>query len=133
MEQFNYKEWKKNPQRKVVMRSGEEVTVKGYKTGYDYPVEVELINGNYNYYTKDGVFIDGARDERDLFFADDVGDKAQPKTINGIYWRKAKAGHNFGKDTVVLYNGDPDVRLVRCAVYDCIYIHIEDLLKLPKE
>lgn len=50
-----------------------------------------------------------------------------------IKWRKAKAGHNFGKDTVVLYNGDPDARLVRCAVNDCIYIHVEDLLKLPKE
>lgn len=50
-----------------------------------------------------------------------------------ITWRKAKAGHNFGKDTVVLYNGDPDARLVRCAVNDCIYIHVEDLLKLPKE
>lgn len=50
-----------------------------------------------------------------------------------LRWRKAKAGKNFGKDTIVLYNGDPDARLVRCAVYDCIYIHVEDLLKLPKE
>ena len=48
-----------------------------------------------------------------------------------IKWRKAKAGKNFGKDTVVIYDGDPDARLVRCAVYDCKYIHVEDLLNLP--
>ena len=48
-----------------------------------------------------------------------------------IVWRKAKAGKNFGKDTVVIYDGDPDARLVRCAVYDCKYIHVEDLLNLP--
>ena len=48
-----------------------------------------------------------------------------------IKWRKAKAGKNFGKDTIVIYDGDPDARLVRCAVYDCKYIHVEDLLNLP--
>lgn len=63
------------------------------------------------------------------------GDSNKSRNIKkgNIVWRKAKAGHNFGKDTVVLYNGDPDARLVRCAIYDCIYIHVEDLLKLPKE
>ena len=55
------------------------------------------------------------------------------ETINGLVWRKAKAGHNFGKDTIVLYDGDPDARMVRCAVYDCKYIHVEDLLRLPVE
>lgn len=48
-----------------------------------------------------------------------------------IVWRKAKAGKNFGKDTVVINDGDPDARLVRCAVYDCKYIYVEDLLNLP--
>lgn len=50
-----------------------------------------------------------------------------------LMWRRAKAGHNFGKDTVVIPDGDPDARLVRCAVHDCIYISIEDLKKLPIE
>ena len=51
----------------------------------------------------------------------------------GLMWRRAKAGRNFGKDTVVLNDGDPDARLVKCAVYDCLYIHVEDLKKLPIE
>lgn len=46
-------------------------------------------------------------------------------------WRRAKAGRSFGKDTIVLYDGDPDPRLVKCAVNDCIYIHVDDLKKLP--
>lgn len=50
-----------------------------------------------------------------------------------LMWRRAKAGHNFGKDTVVIPDGDPDARLVRCAVHDCIYISVEDLKKLPIE
>ena len=50
-----------------------------------------------------------------------------------VMWRRAKAGRAFGKDTIVLYDNDPDARLVKCAVNDCYYIHIEDLKKLPKE
>lgn len=53
--------------------------------------------------------------------------------MNEIKWRRAKAGTNFGKDTVVVYDGDPDARLVRCAVHDCFYIHVEDLMELPTE
>ena len=46
-------------------------------------------------------------------------------------WRHAKAGKNFGKDTVIIPDHEDEARLVRCAVYDCRYIHVEDLLKLP--
>ena len=141
MEQFSYKEWKKNPERKVVMSSGEEVTVKGYKEHYDYPVEVELTNGKYEYYTKDGVYINGAYDERDLFFADDVEDEAQPiaqpKATNCLYWRKCKAGYKFPSDAIVIPDDvrttDGDPRLVRCAVWDSKYILIDELKKLPVE
>lgn len=135
MERFSYKEWKKNPERKVVMRSGEEVTVEGYKTGYDYPVEVKLTNGEYRYYTKDGVYIIGARNEWDLFFADDVVKYAEPKTINGLCWRKCQAGYKFPSDAIVIPDDerttDRDPRLVRCAVWDSKYILVEDLKKLP--
>lgn len=135
MEQFSYKEWKKNPQRKVVMRSGEEVTIKGYQTGYDYPVEVELTSGVYSYYTKDGAFINGARDERDLFFAYDYEYISQPEATNGLCWRKCKAGYKFPSDAIVIPQDerttDTDPRLVRCAVWDSIYILVSDLKKLP--
>ena len=58
----------------------------------------------------------------------------EPKEeLKPVVWRRAKSGRNFGKDTVVLYDGDPDARMVRCAVYDCKYIHVEDLLRLPVE
>jgi len=137
MEQFNYTEWKKNPERKVVTRCGEEVIVRGLKTNYEYPVEVERSAGNYDYYTKDGVFIKGAYDERDLFFADDVEDKAQPETTNGLCWRKCKAGYKFPSDAIVIPQDerttDTDPRLVRCAVWDSIYILVSDLKKLPIE
>lgn len=50
-----------------------------------------------------------------------------------IKWKRAKAGRNFGKDTIVIPDGDTDARLVRCAVYDCIYIPVEDLMQFPIE
>lgn len=50
-----------------------------------------------------------------------------------ICWKRAKAGRNFGKDTIIIPDGDKDARLVRCAVYDCIYILVEDLLQFPIE
>ena len=51
-----------------------------------------------------------------------------------IGWRTAKAGRNFGKDTLVIPidTQNSDARLCRCAVWDCYYISIEDLKLLPK-
>lgn len=51
--------------------------------------------------------------------------------MEGLKWRRAKAGRNFGEDTLVISDGDPDARLVRCAVYDCIYISVNELKRLP--
>lgn len=138
MEKFSYKEWKKNPERKVVTRSGEEVTVRGYKARYEYPVEVQLNNGNYEYYTQDGVYIKGAHDEqRDLFFAYDSVYISQPEATNGLCWRKCKAGYKFPSEAIVIpqdsRTNDTDPRLVKCAVWDSKYILIEDLKKLPEE
>ena len=60
------------------------------------------------------------------------------KTTGYPHWQKAKAGRNLGKDAIVIYDGDPDARLervsmVRCAINDCKFIYIEDLLNLPTE
>ena len=140
MEQFSYKEWKKNPERKVVMRSGEEVTVIGYLKGLVYPVKVKRTNGNNVFYAENGDFEKGAYDERDLFFAD-VKDKAQPiaqpEATNCLYWRKCKAGYKFPSDAIVIPDDvrttDHDPRLVRCAVWDSKYILIDELKKLPVE
>ena len=137
MEQFNYDEWKKNPERKVVTRTGEEVTITGYKTRYEYPVEVLRTNGNYEYYTKNGVYIKGAYDERDLFFAYDSVYISQPEATNGLCWRKCHAGYRFPSDAIIIpddkHTTDRDPRLVRCAVWDSIYILVSDLKKLPIE
>lgn len=62
-----------------------------------------------------------------------TGRKAQTRQVGGLMWRHAEAGRSFGKDTIVLYDGDPDARLVRCAVNDCIYISVDELKKLPVE
>lgn len=137
MEQFSYEEWKKNPQRKVVTRSGEEVTVKGYATGGNYPVKVERANGFYDFYTENGAYIKGAHDKCDLFFAYDSVYISQPEATNGLCWRKCKAGYKFPSDAIVIPNDerttDRDPRLVRCAVWDSIYILVSDLKKLPIE
>ena len=55
-----------------------------------------------------------------------------------VMWHRAKAGRSLGKDAIVVYDGDPDARLervsmVKCAIHDCKYIYVEDLLKLPVE
>lgn len=53
--------------------------------------------------------------------------------MSTIKWHKAKAGRAFGKDTIVLYDNDPDARLVKCAFNDCWYIYIDELKTLPKD
>ena len=135
MERFSYTEWKKNPERKVVTRKGEEVSVKGYKTGYHYPVKVELNNGDYIYYTDGGNYVEGSISELDLFFAYDCVYISQPEATNGLCWRKCHAGYKFPSDAIVIPDDerttDRDPRLVRCAVWDSKYILIDDLKKLP--
>lgn len=46
-----------------------------------------------------------------------------------LKWKKAKAGTKFPGDTIAIPVGieDQDQRLVRMAVYDCIYIPVEEL------
>lgn len=50
-------------------------------------------------------------------------------------WRRCKAGTAFKSDTIVIPDdpntNDRDPRLVRCAVWDSIYISVDDLRKLP--
>ena len=54
---------------------------------------------------------------------------------NEIKWKRAKAGETFGGDAVVIRvdSDDTDARLGRFAVYDCIYISVAELRKLPIE
>lgn len=45
-------------------------------------------------------------------------------------WRMCKAGYKFDSDAIVIGLGeDKDPRLVRCAVNDCSYILVKDLIK----
>lgn len=52
-----------------------------------------------------------------------------------LKWKRAKAGHKFDGDTIAIPVGieDKAPRLVRCAIYDCIYISVSELRKLPIE
>ena len=50
-----------------------------------------------------------------------------------IKWKRMKMGYRFPADALVIYDGDPDPRLSRCAVYDGYYILVKDLYALPKE
>lgn len=140
MEQFSYEEWKKNPQRKVVSRRGNEVKDIQYcNTPHIYCIKAKECD-YFVTYTKNGEYLQGTENDLDLFFAD-VEDKAQPiaqpEATNGLYWRKCKAGYKFPSDAIVIPNDerttDRDPRLVKCAVWDSIYILIEDLKTLPIE
>ena len=65
----------------------------------------------------------------------DSEDNKQP--TEEIRWRKCKAGYKFPSDAIVIPQDerttDTDPRLVRCAVWDSIYILVSDLKKLPIE
>lgn len=56
---------------------------------------------------------------------------------NKLVWRKCHAGYKFPSDAIVIPQDerttDTDPRLVRCAVWDSIYILVSDLKKLPIE
>lgn len=54
---------------------------------------------------------------------------------NELKWKRAKAGETFGGDAVVIRvdSEDTDARLGRFAVYDCMYIRVDELRKLPVE
>ena len=84
------------------------------------------------YVSEGGKMLSWRDHEFDLFMYETTDYVKEDETETPVLkWRRAKAGRNFGKDTIVIPDNDPDPRLVRCAVYDCKYIHVEDLLKLP--
>lgn len=61
---------------------------------------------------------------------------AKVEQVGVLKWRKCKAGYKFPSDAIVIPQGvpqDTDPRLVKCAVWDSIYILVEDLKKLPIE
>lgn len=137
MEQFNYDEWKKNPKRKVVTRDGRVVEIIDYNPRLiAYPVKVKVENrilqvapnGKYDAFKKS---------KNDLFFLYDIVYIPQPEATNGLRWRKCQAGYKFPSDAIVIPQDerttDTDPRLVRCAVWDSIYILVSDLKKLPIE
>ena len=72
MKQFSLEEFKKNPNRKVVTRSGRPVRIlctdaKGY-----YPVIGLVLSKEVedpNSYTENGVYLNGSESSSDLFFA----------------------------------------------------------------
>ena len=75
MEEFNLEEYLKNPERKIVTRDGRAVKrvlctdVKG-----KYPIVVVIENHDSNTeraisLTKDGKYVDGSSDNKDIFFA----------------------------------------------------------------
>lgn len=54
--------------------------------------------------------------------------------MKGLVWKRMKAGHRFPSEAVVMYDGDPDPRLSKCAVYDGYYLLVEELNTcIPKE
>ena len=62
----------------------------------------------------------------------DSEDNKQP--TEEIRWRKCHAGYKFPSDAIVIPDDerttDTDPRLVRCAVWDSIYILVSDLKKI---
>ena len=75
MKQFNLEEYLKNPERKIVTRDGravKRVLCTDVKCKYPIVVVIENRDGNTERafsLTKDGKYIDGSSDNKDLFFA----------------------------------------------------------------
>ena len=77
MKSFNLDEYSKNPNRKIITRDGKNVKIIGTDVKGKYPivaaVEIENENGFteevVKSYTKDGRYLKGETNEKDLFFA----------------------------------------------------------------
>ncbi len=48
-------------------------------------------------------------------------------------WHTAKSGKIFPGDCLVISKQDPDPHICRCAIFDCQYLPIQDLIDLPIE
>ena len=134
MKPFNYEEWKRNPQQRIITRDGELVKrIKEDKKHPNKPLYVELENGTFYQAYKDGVFKEHHLKGMDLLFDDETDIENESE----LKWRKCKAGYKFPSDAIVVPDDerttDRDPRLVRCAVWDSKYILYEDLKKLPIE
>lgn len=102
MERFSFKEWIKNPQRKVVSRRGNEVSdIEYIKERVQYCIGATENRCKY-FFTENGEYLEDNTTSLDLFFADDIVDIAQPKTTNGLVWRKCKAGYKFPSEAIVI-------------------------------
>ena len=77
MKPFNLEEYLANPNRKIITRDGKNVKIIGTDVKGKYPivaaVEIENENGFteevVKSYTKDGRYLKGETNEKDLFFA----------------------------------------------------------------
>ena len=77
MKPFSLEEHLKNPERKIVTRDGKNVKIIGTDVKGEYPivaaVEIENENGFteevVKSYAKDGRYLKGETNEKDLFFA----------------------------------------------------------------
>ena len=46
-----------------------------------------------------------------------------------VQWRRAKAGTKLPEDCMIMYDGDPDIRLGRCMINDGYYIPTSEIKK----
>lgn len=49
---------------------------------------------------------------------------------NILVWRCAKAGTKFPSEALVISDSDPDPHLCMCAINDCEYILVKDIINL---
>ena len=96
MKPFNLEEYLKNPERKIVTRDGravKRILCTDVKCKYPMVVVIENRDGNTERafsLTKDGKYLDGSSDNKDLFFESE-------KHGGWINIYKNKREHYFGK------------------------------------
>ena len=108
MKPFNLEEYLKNPERKIVTRDGravKRILCTDVKCKYPIVVVIENREGNTERafsLTKDGKYIDGSSDNKDLFFA----------TEKYEGWLNIFKGNNFyHAENEIVYNSKKEAEI----------------------
>ena len=108
MEQFDLKEYKKNPPRKVVTRAGKPVRIVCTNAKGDYPVVALAIDEDGSEYTiRSTRYGISGFTEDDLFLSDEPRGKTKKEGWIGIY--RSKISSNLYLPSIFIYDSEKKI------------------------
>ena len=108
MKQFSLEEFKKNPNRKVVTRSGRPVRILCTDAKGDYPVVALAIDEDGSEYTiRSTQYGISGFTEDDLFLSDEPRDKTTKEGWIGIY--RSKISSNLYLPSIFIYDSEKKI------------------------